>query len=924
MNATPPPNVAARGDRLFSWREIAAGLAAALLLSLALATILGWLNLNESRRVYNTQATSIVQLISQRLAADRAVLTPLSGLYQASALHNTHQLLSVGSTLLRSYPYFSNFAYLRWLTADARQPYVAQMRERGYPQFRIHPLGEPEGIVSADAPALIVSFLAPLTPHNARHLGADLLSNPRIAKAVEYAIRSGRMAVVDVPHFNGDHPGYLALMATYYGFHPPRDAQQRQRQLSGMFMVSVDFPSMLDDIEIAHPRWGLSIFNPEGDTHSPRLIYRRSMPSSGMLSSWLPGYRIERQLNVDHHRLLIRLDRHTAFSDVRPGTIVPAMLLPWMFIGALGWVTGLRRQARHAQQAAERELAHSREQAEIALSSITDAVITTDARMRVQFMNPVATRLTGWPMAMAIGHPLDTVAMLRDERTHAPMSVAPEHVATFLGKSLEGELRARDGRSHAVEIRFTALTRGDDAAGGLALVLRDLSRERELEDALDYQSSRDPLTGLLNRRSFETYLRQWLSLCQPKGSDGALCQVDLNHFKLVNDTAGHRAGDELLRQFAWLLDTVLPSGTVLARLGADEFGLLLPPNAVEPPERIAEQLIEAARAFDFSWEQQHFNIGVSIGLVRVADARQDAGDLLVMADLACLAAKDRGRNNLHIYDAGDKAIAHRSGQMLWLTRLQEALHDERFVLYTQPMLPLNAEARPRELHEFLLRMHLDDGSLAAPNLFIPAAERYQLMAELDRRIIDLALALVARSAGSPHDTLYTINLSGQSVGDPHLAGYVFERLRHHGVNPGQICFEITETAAISNMHGAQTLIRQLRARGVRFALDDFGAGLSSFTYLKRLPVDFLKIEGEFVRGMLQDATDRSLVESFCEIGRAFGLHIIAESVEDEATLDLLRQIGVDYVQGFHIGRPRPAPFAAPTRMLNADPGTSAV
>ncbi|WP_197495784.1 putative bifunctional diguanylate cyclase/phosphodiesterase [Acidihalobacter yilgarnensis] len=681
---------------------------------------------------------------------------------------------------------------------------------------------------------------------------------------------------------------------------------------------------MLGDIEASHPQWGLNIRNLGNHGNGTQIAFHTAANAGDFLSHWLPSYRIQRELMVDHHHLLIRLSRHTNLSDLRLGTILPAALLPWILIGALGWVTGLRRHAQRAQWAIEGELAHSREQAEIALSSITDAVITTDTEMRVQFMNPVASRLTGWPMAAAIGHPLSEIAPLLDERTQKPLPTEAKRPTTQMANAMVGLLLARDGRNHAVEIRLSALTRRNAIPGGLALVLRDLSRERELETALDYQSTRDPLTGLFNRRSFETYLRQWLSLCQPGSPNGALCQVDLNHFKLVNDTAGHRAGDELLRQFAWLLGTALPSGTVLARLGADEFGILLLPNAEMAPQQVAEHLIEAARAFEFAWEQQHFNIGASIGLVMVTDARQDAGDLLIKADLACLAAKDKGRNNLHVYEAGDVAIAQRSGQMLWLTRLQEALHDDRFVLYTQPMLPLDDTARPREMHEFLLRMHLDDGSLASPDLFIPAAERYQLMAELDRRVIDLALALVARSAGNLHDTLYSINLSGQSVGDPHLANYIFDRLRRHGVSPGQICFEITETAAITNMHGAQTLIRQLRARGVRFALDDFGAGLSSFTYLKRLPVDFLKIEGEFVRGMLQDQTDRSLVESFCEIGRAFGLLIIAESVEDEATLSLLREIGVDYVQGYHIGRPRPSPFAPPARALSADPGTPAV
>lgn len=906
---------------LFTWFEIGVSAAAALVLSFLLIAVISWLNLSASQRIYAAQATGIIQLITQRLATDRAVLTPLSGLYQANALHGAQQLSSVAGALLHSYPYFSNFAYLRWLPAAERDGYVARMREQGHPQFHLHPFGEFDGSVPRDRPALVIGFLAPSSATNAGFLGADLLSDPQIAEAVERAVRKGRMAVIAVPRFNGNRPGYLALMATYNGRKPPADAAERKRQLSGMFMLSVDFPRMLDGILDAHPQWSLSIRNLSVPRGQGQTIYHSEAREGTPLPSILPSYRVDQRLHVDHHRLSIDLTRYAELADLRLGTSLPAALLPWILIGALGWITGLRRHARRTQAAVESELAHSREQAEIALSSITDAVITTDAGMRIQFMNPVATRLTGWPLASALGRGLGEIAPLLEEHTREPMYADLASLGNRGASAAEGILQARDGRNHIVEIRVSALSGRNRTGGGLALVLRDVSRERELENALDYQSTRDPLTGLLNRRSFETYLRQWLNLRQPGGPRGALCQIDLNHFKLINDTAGHRAGDELLRQFAWLLGTVLPTGTILARLGADEFGILLPPNLEDTPQQVAQHLIEAAKVFDFNWEQQHFNIGASIGLVLVADDRQDAGDLLIKADLACLAAKDKGRNNFHVYDEADAAIAQRSGQMLWLARLQEALHNDRFILYTQPMLPLKAASQPREMHEFLLRMRLDDGSLATPDLFIPAAERYQLMAELDRRIVDLALGLIARSAGDPHGTLYTINLSGQSVGEPNLANFIFERLRHHGVSPAQVCFEITETAAISNMHGAQTLISQLRARGVRFALDDFGAGLSSFTYLKRLPVDFLKIEGEFVRGMRQDRTDRSLVESFCEIGRAFNLLIIAESVEDEATLSALRDIGVDYAQGFHIGRPQPAPFSA-THTFSADPGTS--
>lgn len=908
---------------IFSWAEISTGVISALVLSLLIIVVLSWLNLNKFRHMYDTQVAGIMQLISQRIAADRAVLTPLTGLYQGNTPPNQQQLQSISKAILHSYPYFSNFAYLRWLNPGERNAYVTQMQKGGFPGFHIHPFNSTEQTIPPNQPALIISFISPNSKQNSQEMGANLLGNPRLAAKIEHALQSHPSSVFSLPPFNKKVPGYSALMATYSGAQDLNTEFGQARQLTGMFLVTINFQRLFGDIQSAYPRWGISIGNRVEGNLDGAIPYYAAPQRHESLSSWLPDYQTTRVILVDHHLLKIDFMRQTNLTDLELGSSVPTALLPWIFIATLAWITWLRRHTRQIRVDVERELTHGREQAEVALSSIADAVITTDPDMMIQFLNPAASQLTGWPMALAIGRPLQEIAPLMEENGKTPLRLEPTQLGKRRSHAIEGVLQARDGRNHSVEIRLSSLTRLDSTSGGLAVVLRDLSRERELETALDYQSTRDPLTGLLNRRSFENYLRQRLTLCKPGDSQGALCQIDLNHFKLINDTAGHRAGDELLRQFAWLLGTVLPPTTVLARLGADEFGMLLPNNTSDTPQQVAQKLIEAARAFEFSWEQQHFNIGASIGLVVITDPGQDAGDLLIKVDLACLAAKDKGRNYLHVYETGDTAIAQRSGQMLWLTRLQEALRDDRFVLYMQPMMPLNSMTRPQEMHEFLLRVRLEDGTLATPNHFIPAAERYQLMAELDRRIIDLALSLVARCVGTAHDALYSINLSGQSVGDPHLASYILDRLRHYGVRPGQICFEITETAAISNMHAAQTLIRQLRSRGMRFALDDFGAGLSSFTYLKRLPVDFLKIEGEFVRGMRQDATDRSLVESFCEIGRAFGLHIIAESVEDELTLDMLREIGVDYVQGFHISPPHPAPVA-PTQRLGTDKGTSAV
>lgn len=911
---------------IFNWMEILIGVGSTLVLSLLLTLMIAWFNLNQSQQLYKNQAKTIVELISQRWTGERTALAFLSGLQSITVPNGTRHLLSISTTLLHSYAYISDIAYLRWVPAYKRQQFVHNMHTAGYPQFHIHPVGKLNKSIPAHDPALILSFIAPHTAHNQAILGTDLISNQRIASVVKLALRNhNQQVMVRMPHFASREANY----STFIAIHNRQDSRNHldlPQKLRGMFMVSLNLPAMFEDIHTSYPQWGIRIDNLGGLRNQNQVIFSAEDKSLGKLSYWLPALNVSRTLTFGQYHTRIQLNHTFYLSDIGLGTVLPGAILPWILTFAFASIIGLRRYTKHTQSITQYELERGREQAEIALNSITDAVITTDDEMRIQFMNPVATRLTGWPMAMALGCKIGGIAPLLEEHTCEPLPTNPKKIGAYINKAMEGLLLSRDGSRYVVEFRFSALTRNDVTIGGMALVLRDLTRERELKSALDYQSTRDPLTGLLNRRSFETYLRQWLNNYRSGSPTGALCQVDLNHFKLVNDTAGHHAGDELLRQFAWLLDTALPTGAALARLGADEFGILVSSGTEhqQTPEQLAEHLIEAARAFNFNWEQQHFNIGANIGLVMITDAQQDAEELLVKADLACLTSKDKGRNSLHIYEASDAAIARRSGQMLWLARLQDALHTDQFILYTQPIQPLSTSASPQEMHEFLVRMQLDDGTQAQPDLFIPAAERYQLMAELDRRVVDLAFALIARSAGSTQDTLYTINLSGQSVGDPHLAYYILERIRHHGVSPGQVCFEITETAAISNMHAAQTLINQLRAHGMRFALDDFGAGLSSFTYLKRLPVDFLKIEGEFVRGMVHDKTDRSLIEAFCEIGRTFNLKVIAESVEDASTLALLRDIEVDYVQGYYIGRPQSSPFAPPTHSVNENIGISSV
>ncbi len=423
----------------------------------------------------------------------------------------------------------------------------------------------------------------------------------------------------------------------------------------------------------------------------------------------------------------------------------------------------------------------------------------------------------------------------------------------------------------------------------------EVNDRRHLTRRLEYQASHDGLTGLANRREFERRLAQTLANVRKEGGTCLCLYLDLDQFKVVNDTCGHGAGDELLRQVATLLAAGLRRSDLLARLGGDEFGVLLEGCLLDQGREIAEALVEAVREFRFVWGDKSFDIGVSIGMVPVESSATDIAEVLSNADLACYTAKERGRSRVHVYRTHDRHLAARRGEMQWVARIDQALNEGRMRLHGQIILPLSP-GKGRSPHlEFLVRMEDSEGGIVPPNAFLPAAERYGAMPRLDRWVVEQAFAWCAAQGDS--EFVCALNLSGTSLSDPGMLDFLRAQLQACTLPPGRICFEITETAAVSDMATAKAFIDVLRDLGCRFALDDFGSGLSSFGYLKALPVDYLKIDGEFVRDMAHDPVDRTMVESINHLGHVMGMETIAEFVEDTETLEILRGLGVDYVQG---------------------------
>ncbi len=433
---------------------------------------------------------------------------------------------------------------------------------------------------------------------------------------------------------------------------------------------------------------------------------------------------------------------------------------------------------------------------------------------------------------------------------------------------------------------------------------------RKAEETIRHMAYHDALTGLTNRHEFERRLRRALSSTHERDTQHALLYLDLDQFKIINDTSGHVAGDELLKQLAVVLQGPIRESDTLARLGGDEFGVLLENCPVDRAMKIAEGLLQAIKDFRFTWRDKTFALGVSIGLVAVKDDGKTMTDVLSAADMACYSAKDKGRSRIHFYSDDDAELAQRHGEMEWVSRINLALEQDRFVLHKQCIIPLGRHGATAQHCEFLVRMLADDGSLILPGAFIPAAERYDLMPQLDRWVINAAFSHVAESlvggnsSEEPQGTCF-INLSGASLSDDNFFAYIEARLEEYEIPRNLICFEITETAAIANLSKAVGFIEGIKDAGCYFALDDFGSGLSSFSYLKTIPADFLKIDGMFVRDMLDDPMDNAIVEAINSIGHTAGLLTIAEFVETPAIKDKLRAIGVDYAQGFGIERPKP-------------------
>ena len=570
----------------------------------------------------------------------------------------------------------------------------------------------------------------------------------------------------------------------------------------------------------------------------------------------------------------------------------------------------------------EEALFREKERAQITLQSIGDGVITTDEHSRVEYLNPVAEELTGWRVEDAMGRTLDEIFRAFHEETCEPLENPLASAIRRLRpvKSVRPMLFIRrDGNEIYIESTASPIRDGTGTVTGGVLVFHDVSEARELNRRLSYHASHDVLTGLVNRREFENRLERALKSAKARETSYALCYLDLDQFKIVNDTCGHGAGDALLGQVGQLLKSKVRWRDTLSRLGGDEFGVLLEACSLDEALRTAEGLREAVRNCRFQWEDRTFRLGVSIGVVPIAPENEDVASVLSAADSACQAAKEQGRNRVHCFEENDIDLMRRRREMQWAARINSALEESRFDLYRQTILPLQAEETGLH-YEILLRMRDEQGKIITPDNFIAAAERYGLTPSIDRWVVENTLRwLVSEADEREKLAMCSINLSGQSLGDDKFLPFVIEQFHRTGLDARRICFEITETAAIASFSQANRFIQALKELGCKFALDDFGTGLSSFGYLKHFPVDFLKIDGSFVKEILHDPIDREMVRSINEIGHLTNKKTIAEFAENEDIITMLRNLGVDYAQGYGVARPQLIQRSPAARSLSGEP-----
>lgn len=571
-----------------------------------------------------------------------------------------------------------------------------------------------------------------------------------------------------------------------------------------------------------------------------------------------------------------------------------------------GYLARFINKAIEEIRVSEYESIRAREFAEVTLQSIGDGVVTTDDTGKIIFINPIAETLTGYSLVSSRSKHLSDILRLVDEGSEKTIA-HPIHSCLEKIKTIEIEsncaLIRHDNSKIPITTSVAPITDNNGNLLGAVMVFHDVSEARSLQKELTFQASHDELTGLYNRREFDHKLKQALVHAKRDNQVHSLCYFDLDRFKVINDTCGHAAGDALLRELSVQIKSTLRKSDVFARLGGDEFSVLLLHCSIAQAAVVAENIRQLINSFRFMWEGKSFQLGVSFGLAKISSLENNAEEILAAADMACYVAKEDGRNRVHFCQENDELLLLRRDEMSMVSAIKEALVEDRFELFAQPIVSTGDKSDCKH-YEVLLRMKDENGSYVLPYRFIPSAERYQLMPSIDRWVVHHSIMYMLDKKADTSFSL-AINLSGQSISEDEFLQFIIDEINEHDIDPSRLCFEVTETAAVKNLSHAVSFIEGLKKYNCRFSLDDFGTGVSSFEYLKRLPVDYLKIDGIFIKSMHESKIDQAMVKAIDEVAKVMGMQTIAEFVENEAIYKILNDIGVDFAQGYWVLKPAP-------------------
>jgi len=763
----------------------------------------------QQRERYEVQAEAVLQAIAQRLVVAQASMNALVGLYQASDEMDAALFTPFSEEILRDYRFIDSLQYLTYITRHEKQLFIEEMHESGFSQFSIK---SPEREKSWPADPdyyLVTSFLEPLTPSSANLMGMDWLANDEVKRAFYRAASENASQLITPPQGLGKNRHLVLLKPTYFGRSIQSNSADRFEQVSGMFVIVLD--------------WDQLTSFPQAEGGSDLTVEFSLLSEDGEVFSHHEAELTDViETRIEAGNIVLTVAAH--YHPVPTWNMYLWVLVAGLLSAIVYSITVLELRSRYLlkrdKNRAQSQLYKERERAEVALRSIHDAVITTDVDHNINYMNPVAEHMLDCSLADARGRRLADLVKLKfqpfGDEIPDPVDFYIDMTQSNLRQTgIDIVLKTGTGQL-SVDGNASPLMDSQAQLIGSMLVLRDVSLEQELTNQLVYQASHDSLTGLINRAEFENRIKEALELSRQNNRQNALCYIDLDQFKLVNDTCGHGAGDELLKRLAGVLQTLMRKEDLVARLGGDEFGLLLHDCNQGQARNMAERVCEALREMHFKWEDKIFDVSCSIGLVMINRMSGSLSELLSAADLACYAAKDSGRDTVHVYNVDDAEIAEKYRQMQWLPRIREAIINNEFELALQSVESLSDDIRPWIIYEFLLRWPQDDGSLISPGMFIPTAERYDLMRELDGWVIENAFAAIVQLKTElkyPADQLYTINLSGQSVCDSELAEFIIGMLRQFEVDPKTICFEVTETVAIANFSIAIEFINRLRELG---------------------------------------------------------------------------------------------------------------